>query len=114
MPVRSLNSSVFRWVDKEEVLNAVKKWASELKKDSNVLRVGIFGSLAEGRWGVGSDVDLVIVVKESSRPFWQRPLDFERVHLPVPVDIIVYTEREWEEVKKRKFGKLVEDKGIWL
>ena len=45
---------------------------------------------------MGSDVDLVIVVKKSNRPFRQRPLDFERVHLPVPVDI------------------LVEEKGIWL
>ncbi len=47
MPVRSLNSSVFKWPDKTAVDQAVRAWVeNSLAMRKDVLRVGYFGSYA--------------------------------------------------------------------
>jgi predicted nucleotidyltransferase len=75
---------------------AVRTWAEDLAtSDETVVRVGYFGSYARGDWGVGSDLDVVIVVRESDRPFERRALRFDASALPVPADVFVYTTEEW-------------------
>ncbi len=70
MPVRSLNSSVLKWVSKEEVEDSLKIWASKIKKENpEVKKIGYFGSYACGNWGVGSDIDIIVLVRESKEPF---------------------------------------------
>ncbi len=99
MPVRSLRSSVLRWPDREVVDRAVHDWAAEVASgDPRVRKVGYFGSYADGRWGVGSDVDLVVVVSESDVPFERRALAYDSLHLPVPADLFVYTTAEWDRM----------------
>jgi len=95
MPVRSLTSSVFRWPPPEEVRAAIGTWAAETVARPDVARVGCFGSLAKGTWGVGSDVDLVVIVDRSSQPVYRRALEFDASTLPVPADVLVYTTEEW-------------------
>ena len=56
----------------------------------------MFGSLARGGWGVGSDADLVVVVEASRVPFLSRALAFPADALPVPADVLVYTAAEWD------------------
>ena len=63
---------------------------------------------------MGNDIDIVVVVKESEKPFWRRLLDFDKTSLPVPADILVYTEKEWEGIKNRRFGKTLREKALWL
>lgn len=63
-----------------------------------VRRVGYFGSYARGDWGVGSDVDVVVVVEESSEPFERRPLAYDPTELPVPADVLVYAAAEWDRM----------------
>jgi predicted nucleotidyltransferase len=63
-----------------------------------VARVGSFGSLAKGDWAVGSDVDLVVVVAASGHPPYRRALDFDASTLPVPADVLVYTQEEWNRL----------------
>ena len=58
-------------------------------------RLGYFGSYARGDWGVGSDLDLVAVVTEAAEPFDRRALAWDLTTLPVPAEILVYTEAEW-------------------
>ena len=78
MPVRSLNSSVLRWVpEEEEVIKAFKDWAKKVcLKRRDVVKIGFFGSYARGDWGVGSDLDVIVVLKESDLPFWKRCIEF--------------------------------------
>lgn len=95
MPVRSLNSSVFKWPDAHTVLSAVSKWAVQIAQSNPaILKVGCFGSYARGDWGVGSDVDILILVKESDLPFESRALQWDANRLPVPAGVIVYTLEE--------------------
>lgn len=117
MPIRSLNSSVLKWPDRETVVTAARKWASEeARRRPDLLRLGYFGSYATGNWGVGSDLDLVAVVKEADLPFIERPLDWELGSLPVPAEILVYTTAEWEEVVNRgdRFAQVMSTEVVWL
>ena len=99
MPVRSLRSSVMRWPDAEEVDAAVRAWARALAAaHPEVRRVGYFGSYARGDWGVGSDVDIVVIVAHSDEPPPRRAARWPVEDLPVPADVLVYTEEEWRRI----------------
>ena len=96
MPVRSSSSSVLAWPDQRQVEQAFAQWARHQLAQPNVARVGYFGSYASGNWGVGSDLDIVVVVHESGEPFVRRAAGFDANALPVPADVLVYTTAEWE------------------
>ena len=69
MPVRSLSSPVLKWPHKGEVDQAARRWAGELAaRHPEVVRIGYFGSYARDDWGVGSDLDLIAIVKEWDGP----------------------------------------------
>ena len=97
MPVRSLNSSILKWPDLQTADQAVRRWTEKVaRQHQDVVRIGYFGSYARGDWGVGSDLDMVIVVKSSDQPFEKRAAKWDVGELPVPADVLVYTEREWQ------------------
>lgn len=101
MPIRSLHSSVLRWPDRDTVDRAVRDWASGIGADDPLVRrIGYFGSYARGNWGVGSDVDVVVIVDESPEAFERRPIGFDTSRLPVPADLFVYTADEWERMTR--------------
>jgi uncharacterized protein len=117
MPVRSLNSPVFKWPDREFVHQALLEWVEQKAKEKpELLRAGYFGSYARGDWGVGSDLDLILILDQSPVGFYQRATEWDATSLPVPVDILVYTEDEWKALASRgdRFQKLVEAEAIWV
>lgn len=95
MPVRSLTSSVLKWPTEREVSKAVEDWAKSLARtEPNIQRIGYRGSYANGTWGVGSDVDLVIVLETTDRDFLERGRSVDATSLPVPADVLVYSSGE--------------------
>jgi predicted nucleotidyltransferase len=116
MPVRSLSSSVFKWPDKATVERAVQLWAEKVAAQrKDVLRIGYFGSYARGDWGVGSDLDLIIIVRDSQQPFERRAAEWDTLELPVPADVLVYTEEEWQRLKQSGgFFASLEGDAVWL
>lgn len=97
MPVRSLTSRVVKWPDSRQVMAAVTRWAEEqAPRRDDLEAVGIIGSYARGNWGVGSDVDIVVVVEHSDLPFMTRAREWIVQDLPVPADLLIYTRAEWE------------------
>jgi len=97
MPVRSLNSVVFRWPARDAVMAAACEWASRLRQNDPLVEfVGCIGSCARGDWGVGSDLDIVVILRESTLSALERHLRYEPQGLPVPSDLWVYTLAEWE------------------
>ncbi len=101
MPVRSLNSPVMKWPDKKAVVDSLEEWASDLIKDQNdILGIGFFGSYARGDSGVGSDLDVIVILKDSDAPFEKRGLKWDLSKLPVPVDLLIYTIDEWIRLKE--------------
>lgn len=116
MPVRSLASSVFVWPDARAVHQAVVRWAERIGRSrKDIRRIGYFGSYARGDWGVGSDLDLIIVVEKSNQPFERRAAAWDLTELPVPADVLVYTEKEWQSLPQQdRFYQTVIQEGIWV
>lgn len=78
--------------------------------------MGYLGSYARGDWGVGSDLDVVIVVKRSDVDFLERARAWDLTRLPVPADAIVYTEQEMAELtaKGGRFAETLRDEAVWV
>lgn len=92
----SLNSVKVFWLDQENLLREIRKVARQVaEKDENILRIIVFGSLAEKRAVPGSDADILIIVKKDDKPFMERiPEWLEALALDFPVEVFPYTEKE--------------------
>ena len=80
-------------------------------------QVGFFGSYARGNWGVGSDVDLLLIVQHCSEPFIRRAADWDTTTttLPVPADILIYSRDEWERLKDPSpFFQTMSREVVWV
>jgi predicted nucleotidyltransferase len=79
-----------------------------------VQRVGCIGSYARGDWGVGSDLDVVVILRESTRSQRERYAHYYPDGLPVPADLWVYTQAEWELLNSRspQLGQRIQ--GEWI
>ena len=117
MPVRSLHSSVIVWPDRAAVDRAAREWASRQRSaHPELVRLGYHGSYARNDWGVGSDLDLVAVVTHTDTPFHQRGLEWDLAELPVPTEILVYTEDEWrrQQAEAARFARTLAGEMVWL
>lgn len=116
MPVRSLSSSILKWPDERAVVSALHRWANEvIHRRKDVRMIGYFGSYARGDWGVGSDLDVIIVVEGSEQPFERRGVEWDTTDLPVPVDLLVYTDKEWRSFARQgRFGSTLLKEVVWV
>lgn len=117
MPVRYSSSQVLRWPSKLEVEESMLRWAmDERKRHPELLRIGYFESYARGDAGVGSDLDIVAVIRESEAPFERRAIDWDLSPLPVPAEILIYTQAEWDDLMEsgNRFASMLERDTIWL
>ncbi len=116
MPVRSLSSSVLKWPDAQTVDQAVRHWTERIVQSrKGVLQIGYFGSYARGDWGVGSDLDLIIIVESSEQPFERRSVEWDTRELPVPADVLVYTKGEWRSLSlQRRFSQTLRREAVWV
>jgi len=64
----------------------------------HAIAIGYFGSYARGNAGVGSDLDVVIILQASDIPFNQRSQSWDFLSIPVPVEAQVYTQAEWQQL----------------
>ena len=111
-----MSSSVLRWPDRQVVDQAVRAWAKEIAEErKDILRIGYFGSYARGDSGVGSDLDIIIILERSDLPFVRRAVEWDASELPVPADILVYTEDEWSSMKDLgRFYRRVMQEAVWI
>lgn len=117
MPVKSSNTSVLKWPDRSSVERALRAWIEiNVQNRPGLLRLGYFGSYARGDWGVGSDLDLIAVVRDSAMPFEKRGLEWDLSKLPVPADLIVYTREEWDAMQERggRFMQMLNREVLWI
>jgi predicted nucleotidyltransferase len=92
----SWNSVKVFWLDQERLRAALYRTAQRVgKSDENVVKIILFGSLAENRAVPGSDADILIVLKRASAPFLKRIEEWsEKFSVNFPIELFPYTEEE--------------------
>jgi hypothetical protein len=117
MPVRSSSSPVLVWPSRGQVVAAARGYAALLvAADTRVLRVALVGSYATGKHGPGSDADLLVEMRECSAPPMRRALELPPPSLPVPVDLLVLTRSEVDELRRTRprWTREVLQPALWL
>lgn len=117
MPVTSSTTSVKHWPKPDQVLGALRDWASvQAASRPDLVALGYFGSHARGDTGFGSDLDLVAIVSKSELPRLERNRDWPYERLPVPTDLLVYTVEEWERMRRRggRFARMMDEEAVWV
>jgi len=115
MPVRSLTPLVFTWPEKSEVDAAVREWASRMAASKpEILRIGYFGSYARGDAGVGSDLDVIALVTSAVPRTECRRRGWDTTLLPVPVDLLVYTDDEFARLPSERLSRVFEHQTVWI
>ena len=95
MRKQSSHSVKIRFADKEAVFRGLSRYLDELKENHpEVEAVGLFGSYSTGDYSVGSDVDLLVILKDSLIPLPDRIVAFLPTRFPVGVDVFPYTVEE--------------------
>jgi predicted nucleotidyltransferase len=89
--------------DPERIYEQLKEFAQLLKSKHKVKKVYLYGSFARGDFHEGSDIDLIIVGQFEGR----MPQRIGKILDPtsLPVEPLVYTEAEFEQMTERAFLK---------
>ena len=102
-------------LDREVIPIAKKYLGRAIERGLPVKGAILYGSYARGDWGVGSDLDLIIIVEKSDLPFETRSRDWNVTELPVPTDVLVYTPEEWQALRQQKrFYQTLRDEAVWI
>jgi len=80
--------SVRIWkVDRERVWAGLRRWLQEvIEPASEVREVWLFGSYARGEEGPGSDIDLLVIVREAPEPFFERAMRYTPLRSGLPLE----------------------------
>ena len=100
MPDTFSSSAEVRFLNLDEVVSDLRRAAREARSSlPEILRVLLFGSLAQGNWTADSDADLVVVVRKEFPDLLARSR--YQIHSPsIPTDTLVYSEAEFEELAR--------------
>lgn len=95
MDVTRLSFVVIKVIDQ----NVIDEAARRLREAFDPVAIYHFGSSSRGQATLDSDLDLLVIVRESTETFIQRAASAYRVlrGLGVPVDVQVYTEQEFRD-----------------
>jgi predicted nucleotidyltransferase len=91
--------------DSEKIYEQLREFAHLLRSKHKVKRVYLYGSFARGDFHEGSDIDLIIVGEFEGKMPQRINKIFDLTSLPI--EPLVYTETEFEQMKERAFLKEV-------
>lgn len=93
-------SARVRYAEPEPIRKAVRDYARDIRGGHPEVRsIRWFGSWVRGDAGVGSDVDLCIIVDRSDKSRRDRMMDFLPRVFPVGIDLFVYTPAEFDALR---------------
>jgi len=117
MPASSPTGSVLRWPSSVEVLAAAARWAERQRGNhDDLLAVGVFGSYGRGDAGVGSDLDLILILQDCNDSTWERLRRWDTGSLPLACDLLVYSLTEWCSLPgwNPRLAEVLEQDTHWL
>lgn len=84
----------------QEVIQVLSAW-------EEVERISVFGSFARGRLDLGTDLDILVIMR-TEEPFLQRLRRvYAGVRLDVDADILCYTPEEWSRMGETPWGRAI-------
>ncbi len=92
-------------VDYDSLLSALEKISCKIKiTRGDVSKILLFGSFATLNYTPESDVDILIILKDSRKNFIERSDEFIPYfrEIPFDVNILVYTEEEIKEMQNEE------------
>jgi uncharacterized protein len=108
MQKQSSSSVEVKSIDKRAVRDAVDRFAVRLlASDNDVEEIVVFGSFETDTYSPGSDIDLLIVLRDSKMPPRERIPAFLPEKFPVPVDVFPFTRAELDEMSDSPVVKAV-------
>jgi len=99
MPELSSSFAEVRFLDYDQVLADLRQAVSEAKAaHPEIVKVLLFGSLAQGNWTADSDADLIVVVRREFPDFLSSRVPYQIFAHSIPTDSLIYSEREFEQM----------------
>lgn len=103
--------------NKEKIIEELRDCITKAKeKNPEIKKAILFGSIARDDYGIGSDADVLLVLKSSPRErYFERIPDYLDYFLKasIPVEILPYTEAEIKRMLKNSiFMKRIMKEGI--
>jgi predicted nucleotidyltransferase len=96
-PIESSGSVRVFWLNRPETLSRLRRAVKILTDHhSEIEKVVLFGSLARNDAVPGSDADLLLILRESNLPFWERSACYRPANVGIGVDVFAYTQTELE------------------
>ena len=85
----------------------IKEIVSKIANNFNPDKIILFGSYAKNKQDQGSDLDLLII-RDTTLPAYKRAIDIRLclIGTKIPIDILVYTNSEFEQEKNDKYSFL--------
>ncbi len=81
------------------MIQQTTRWArTQRQQNPDLLAVGVFGSYGRGDAGVGSDLDLLLILKVCDLPIWERLRRWNTGTLPLACDLLVNSLKEWHSL----------------
>ena len=117
MRERSSNSVRIVFADKEGILLLLRDYAEQLRQTrSEVEKIGYFGSYATGTYGPASDVDLLVILRQSDKRFIDRIPDYLPTNLSVCCDVFPYSSDEVRRMQQEDspWIRHILDEVVWL
>jgi predicted nucleotidyltransferase len=89
----------------ERLERALRRIVQVLSAWGEVERISVFGSFARGRRDLGTDLDVLVLLR-TEEPFVERLRRiYAAVQVDVDADILGYTPGEWEHVRETPWGR---------
>ncbi len=117
MTLNSSTSSTSDWPEPEVLHEELERWGeTTAESESRVLRVGYVHSDDQTGGGVGSHLDLVLVMEEFDLPPAERVGMWDLGAVPVPAQTLVYTQEEWDELMETEtpLSEKLKDGVVWV
>ena len=86
---------------KKDIIKILRNYKNEVSNQYNILTIGIFGSVARGEAGDGSDIDIVVRISEPDFFMLAGIKDDLEKRLNNSVDIVTYRDSMNPFLKRR-------------
>lgn len=88
-----------------DLREAVKRATTLLSAMPEVRRVILFGSYAQGRQDLFTDLDLLVIMETEAGVVERLQRLYSLLALPVDYDVVCYTPGEWENIQHQPFWR---------